>query len=196
MIREERPTLANWRSVILHRPHPAVEALTRQLESLHIRVSVVWPQVDPQDATADVIFFDADMGHDEQFPWPRGYAPMPLIALIGSEAPGRIEWALSQGSNAHLLKPIGSAGAYSALLIAAHAYRKARADADDIRSLEERLRQRPIVVRAVLQLMHNGCADETAAFKRLRSIAMDWGMTIEEAAEAICRNDKRIRGAK
>lgn len=190
----ERPMFSSWQAVILHRPHPAVEALTRQLQSLHIRVRSVWPQLDEQDATADVVFFDADMGHDQQFPWPSGFSPMPLVALIGSEAPGRIEWALAQGSNAHMLKPIGSTGAYSALLIAAHAYRKARSHADDIRVLEDRLRQRPIVVRAVLQLMQQGYAGETAAFKRLRSISMDWGMTIEEAADAICRNDKRTRG--
>ena len=44
---------------------------------------------------ADFLFFDADLGHDAQFPWAPGAAPMPPIALIGSEAPGRIEWALS-----------------------------------------------------------------------------------------------------
>jgi AmiR/NasT family two-component response regulator len=194
MSRFERPMFSSWRAVILHRPHPAVETLTRQLQSLHIEVKAVWPQLEEQDAQANVVFFDADMGHEQQFPWPAGFSPMPLVALIGSEAPGRIEWALAQGSNAHMLKPIGSTGAYSALLIAAHAYQKVRSHADNIRSLEDRLRQRPIVVRAVLQLMQEGYAGEAAAFKRLRSISMDWGMTIEEAAEAICRNDKRTRG--
>jgi peptide/nickel transport system permease protein len=43
---------------------------------------------------------------------------MPMIALIGSEAPGRIEWSLKAGAHAQLLKPVGDSGAYSALLIA------------------------------------------------------------------------------
>ncbi|WP_137154941.1 ANTAR domain-containing protein [Rhizobium sp. FKL33] len=193
MTRMERPSFLNWRAVILHRPHPSVDALTRQLESLRIESRDVWPQLDEADAQADVVFFDADMGHDEQFPWPRGFAPMPMIALIGSEAPGRIEWALSQGANAHLLKPISSTGAYSALLIAAIGYQQMRAHADDVRALEQRLRQRPLVVKAVLRLMQAGSADEAAALKRLRSIAMEWGMTIEDAADAICRGDKRMR---
>jgi AmiR/NasT family two-component response regulator len=193
MSRADRLALASWHAVILHRDHPSVDALKRQLELLHIRVSVVWPQVDGADADCDVVFFDADMGHDGQFPWPRGFAPMPMIALIGSEAPGRIEWALAQGSNAHLLKPIGSTGAYSALLIAAHAYQVTRSQADDIRALEDRLRQRPIVVRAVLKLLQQERLDEAGAWKRLRKIAMDWGMTIEETAEAICRDDRRTR---
>ncbi|KQS81416.1 transcriptional antiterminator [Rhizobium sp. Leaf384] len=193
MTRRIRPPLAEWHAVILHREHPLVDALRRQLELLQIRVTVCWPHLDEAQATADVVFFDADMGHDGQFPWPRGLAPMPIIALIGSEAPGRIEWALDQGSNAHLLKPIGSTGAYSALLIAAHAYQQVRAQADDIRVLEDRLRQRPIVVRAILHLLQNEGGNEAAAWKHLRSVAMNWGMTIEDAAEAICRNDKRTR---
>ncbi|NHT76664.1 AmiR/NasT family two-component response regulator [Rhizobium sp. PP-F2F-G38] len=193
MTRRNRPPLAQWRAVILHRDHPSVDALRRQLELLQIRVTVCWPHLDEAQAVADVVFFDADMGHDGQFPWPRGFAPMPMIALIGSEAPGRIEWALDQGSNAHLLKPIGSTGAYSALLIASHAYEQVRAQADNIRVLEDRLRQRPIVVRAILHLLQNEGGGEAAAWKRLRSVAMDWGMTIEDAAEAICRNDKHTR---
>ncbi|MCF1463129.1 ANTAR domain-containing protein [Agrobacterium vitis] len=192
MKRPERPLLANWHAIILHRPHPSVDALQRQLELLHIRVTVAWPQLDESHAGANIVFFDADMGHDGQFPWPAGFAPMPMIALIGSETPGRIEWALSQGSNAHLLKPVGSTGAYSALLIAAHAYQAARSQADDIRSLENRVRQRPVVVHAVLELLRQGACTEAEAWRRLRMVAMDWGMTIEDAAEAICRNDRHI----
>jgi len=185
-----RPSFVSWRVVVLHRPHPAADALQRQLERLHIDVHTVWPELDPADATADAVFFDADMGYDGQFPWPAGHAPMPLIALIGSEAPGRVEWALAQGSNAHLLKPIGSTGVYSALLIASHAHESARARDEDIRGLEERLRQRPTVVRAVLKLMEDGI-DQEAALRRLRTLAMDWRVAIEEAADIICDKDRR-----
>ncbi|WP_420961640.1 ANTAR domain-containing response regulator [Brucella sp. IR073] len=190
-----RPSLSTWRAVILHREHPSIDALRRQLELLHISVRVVWPQIGEADAVADVVFFDADMGHDGQFPWPLGFAPMPLIALIGSEAPGRVEWALAQGSNAHLLKPVGSTGAYSALLIAAHSYQLSRGQAEDIRALEERLRQRPVIVRAVLRLLQQEGLDEAGAWKRLRKIAMDWGATIEETAEAICRDERRTKNS-
>jgi hypothetical protein len=61
---------------------------------------------------------------------------MPLIALIGSEAPGRIEWALSHNADAQLLKPVGNAGVYSALLIARQAFEARRRLADEIASLD------------------------------------------------------------
>ena len=191
MSRIDRPALASWHAAILHRDHPSVDALRRQLELLRIQVTVVWPQIGAANADYDVVFFDADMGHDGQFPWPSGLAPMPMIALIGSEAPGRIEWALAQGSNAHLLKPIGSTGAYSALLIAAHAHQAARRQADAIRALEDRLRHRPIVVRAILKLMQQERLDEASAWKRMRRMAMSWGMSIEDAAETVCKDDRR-----
>ena len=37
---------------------------------------------------------------DDLFGWEPGRAQVPLIALLGSEAPGRIEWALSQAPSA------------------------------------------------------------------------------------------------
>ena len=196
MTRFKRLEPAGWQAIILHRPHPSVDALIRQLAMLHVEARQDWPQLDERNARADVVFFDADDGHDGQFPWPAGLAPMPMLALVGSEAPGRIEWALSQGSTAHLLKPIGSTGVYSALLIAAHSHRIVRAKSDDIRHLEDRLKHRPSVGSAVVKLMRQGERDEAAAMKTLRTIAMTWRMTIEEAAETICRDETHAkRGA-
>lgn len=105
------PNFEGRRALVLHRPHELVEALSRQLRQLGVTPLTAWPEM--ADATAaDLLFFDADMGFDGQFPWPEGMAPMPTIALIGSEAPGRLAWAIRQGADAHLLKPIGSGGVF------------------------------------------------------------------------------------
>ena len=101
------PNLGGAQAIILHRPHPTVQALTRQLTAIGLQVTQVWPELGPEALAADYIFFDADMGHDGQFPWDAGQPPMPMIALIGSEAPGRIEWSLKAGAHAQLLKPVG-----------------------------------------------------------------------------------------
>jgi len=179
-------SLNSWRAVVLHPPHAVIDHIVRQLDRLGAKTRTVWPELEPSDASMDVIFFDTDNGYDEQFPWPPGHAPMPLIALIGSEAPGRVEWALAQGANAHLLKPVSSAGVYSALLIAAHGFAtRVRCEAE-IQALTERLRKRPTVARALLALMLEG-RDENAALDRLRLLAMDRQMTIEDAADAVVR---------
>ena len=120
------PDLGGAEAAILHRPHPTVQALSRQLGAIGLAVTAHWPDLGPGALAADYTFFDADMGYDAQFPWAPGAAPMPMIALIGSEAPGRIEWALAQGADAQLLKPVGDHGVFGALLIARNGFEARR----------------------------------------------------------------------
>ncbi len=178
------PNLGNARAVILHRPHPTVQALLRQLTAIGLDVTESWPELGPDAIAADYVFFDADMGHDGMFPWPAGEPPMPVIALIGSEAPGRIEWSLRAGSHAQLLKPVGDNGAYSALLIARDAFDAQKALTAEIEDLKRRLDGRQTVVRAVTLLASRGKTDEQA-YAQLRQMAMAWRISFEDAAARI-----------
>lgn len=178
------PSLGGAKAVILHRPHPTVQALARQLTAIGLDVADQWPNLDAGVLGADFVFFDADMGHDEQFPWEPGTAPMPMVALIGSEAPGRIEWALAQGADAQLHKPVGGSGVYSALLIARQAFEARRSLAAEIADLRDRLAERQTVVRAVTLLAARG-KTEAEAYAQLRQLAMAWQVTFEQAAHRI-----------
>lgn len=176
--------LGGAHAIVLHRPHPAVTALTRQLQAVGLRVTACWPNLLADALAADFVFFDADMGFDEQFPWSQGQSPMPLIALIGSEAPGRIEWALSTGANAQILKPVGGSGIYSAILIARHAFEAQRALSAEVGDLRRRLGERQTVVQAVVHLMAS-MGSEQAAYAALRAEAMDERIPMEEAAARV-----------
>lgn len=178
------PNLGGARATILHRPHATVTALARQLGAIGLVVADCWPDVSPDVLAADFLFFDVDLGFDQQFPWPAGEAPMPTIALIGSEAPGRIEWALSRKADAQLLKPVGNAGVYSALLIARQSFEARRRLADEISALQSRVAERQTIVRAVAALCAQGIGDEQA-YAQLRSLAMSWQVNLEEAARRI-----------
>lgn len=178
------PNLGGAKAFILHRPHATVNALARQLGAIGLDVRECWPELPPDALAADFVFFDVDLGFDEQFPWKPGEAPMPLVALIGSEAPGRIEWALSQKADAQLLKPIGTAGVYSALLIARQSFDARRRLADQIAALETRLAERQTIVRAVAALAAQG-VDDSRAYAQLRSLAMSWQVSVEQAARRI-----------
>lgn len=176
--------LGGARAIILHRPHAAVTALTRQLQAVGLQVTACWPDLPAEALAADFVFFDADMGFDDQFPWDRGQAPMPLIALIGSEAPGRIEWALSAGANAQILKPVGDSGVYSALLIARHGFEARRALSAEVADLRQRLGERQTVVQAVI-LLTRTTGSEAAAYAALRQMAMGARITLEDAAARV-----------
>ncbi|TIR64620.1 MAG: transcriptional antiterminator, partial [Mesorhizobium sp.] len=177
------PNLGGARVFVLHRPHATVQAITRQLSAIGLEAVECWPQLAAEALAADFVFFDADLGFDEQFPWQPGEAPMPLVALIGSEAPGRIEWALSQKADAQLLKPVGNAGVYSALLIARQSFEAGKRLADEIASLRQRVGERQTIVRAVAALSKG--SDDDRAYAQLRSLAMSWQISVEEAARRI-----------
>ena len=181
--------LGGAHAVILHRPHANVQALSRQLAAIGLRVETCWPDLGPEALAADFVFFDADMAHDAQFPWLAMQAPMPMVALIGSEAPGRIEWTLQFGAHAQMLKPVGDNGAYSALLLARAAYDAQSALRAEVADLRRRLDERRTVVRAVLRLMANG-KPEAEAYGQLRQMAMAWRISIEDAALRVAATDE------
>ncbi|WP_417597334.1 ANTAR domain-containing response regulator [Pararhodobacter oceanensis] len=178
------PEFGGARAVILHRPHPTVDSLSRQLRAIGLSVEAHWPELPASVMLADYLFFDADMGCDEQFPWPAGEASMPMIALIGSEAPGRIEWALSHNAASKILKPVGDGGVFSGLLIARQTYDARKAMAAEIADLRARLSERQTVVQAVMLLARNA-GSEDRAYDQLRQMAMSWRVNIEEAAQRV-----------
>lgn len=180
---------------ILHRPHPSVQGLIRQLSVIGLHVREAWPELPAEALNADFIFYDADTGHDEQFPWNAGQSPMPMIALIGSEVPGRLKWAMDMGAHAQLLKPVSDKGVYAALLVARSNFDQAKASSALIADLEHRLSARQTIVQAVMISMMKG-KTEAEAYDLLRQVAMAWQVTIETAAERIVANHSPERGAQ
>ncbi|WP_413875688.1 ANTAR domain-containing response regulator [Albidovulum sp.] len=176
--------LGGARAFVLHRPHPAIQPLVRQLHVIGLEVREAWPELPAEAVTADFVFYDADMAHEAQFPWAAGAAPMPMIALIASEAPGRLRWAMAMGAHAQLIKPVGGTGVYAALLVARSNFDRANEAAARIAALESRLSARQTIVQAVMIFVLRG-KSQGEAYELLRQTAMAWRVTIEEAAERL-----------
>lgn len=173
-------TLRGRHALILHPEGESRRNLVTSLKALDINVATAWPEIDDYQQPLDVLFFDVDRGHDAQFPWKKGNSPIPMIALIGSEAPGRIEWAISHRAAAYLLKPIGSSGVFSALTIAFQQFDRQRSDAARIENLSDRLKSRPMVLKVVLEEMEINGIDDDEAFRRIRSNSMQQQLSVEE----------------
>ncbi len=176
------PNFSGREALILHRPDRNRDALEAQLRRIGLRVSALPPTEHPAKVAADVVFFDADSGHSRLFPWPKGDPPVPLVAILGSEAPGRLEWALAQSATAFMMKPIGSNGAFNALVVATRLYEHIHALRASARELSARVRARPVVVRAVLEVMRQQAVDDAEALDRLRRAAM----SARTSVEALC----------
>jgi AmiR/NasT family two-component response regulator len=169
--------------LVLHRKDHNRDALESQLRRIGLFVTCRAPTGEPLgDGTlpaADVIFFDADLGYQGLFGWKPGEAPVPLVGVLSSEAPGRLEWALAQGATSYLLKPIGSTGAFNALVVATRLFAERRKLRGQVAELSERIRARPLVVRAVIAAMEQLGISDDQALGLLRRSAMHERVTLE-----------------
>ena len=189
------PNFRGHRALVLHHRDRNRDAVVEQLRRLGVAVVVRWPVEMISADGIDVAFFDSDMGFDGLFAWRPGQASVPLIAMLGSEAPGRIAWTLSQRPCAYLTKPIGSTGVFSALTIAFHTFALQRAEAIDRRAMENRLERRDAVVAAAAALMCRCGVDAEAAIRMLRRESMR-RRTPLEAISALVLAGKWLPGAE
>lgn len=173
------PNFRGQRVCVLHPQDRNSAAIAAQLERLGTNVTVTWPTAGITASDADIVFFDSDLGFDGLFGWPPGKPEIPLIAILGSEAPGRIEWALSQEPSAYVMKPIGSTGVFSALCIACHSFALKQGKESALHQLEERVQMREMLLRAVVTLMHRYGGDADQALRALRRESMRRRTTLE-----------------
>ncbi|MFZ5789887.1 MAG: ANTAR domain-containing response regulator [Pseudomonadota bacterium] len=173
------PNFRGQRALVLHPHDRNCKAIVEQLERLGVSVEVRWPAEAVTTDGTDMLFLDSDLGFDGLFSWKAGHAAVPIIAVLGSEAPGRIEWTLSQEPSACLLKPIGSTGVFAALSIAFHNFALKHAREETLHRLEERLQMRALVLRAAVVLMKRHDINDEEALHLLRAESMRRRLSLE-----------------
>jgi AmiR/NasT family two-component response regulator len=181
------------RAVILHRPGETTNRLVRQCVLLGFHAEARWRPL-RADERVDIVLVDADEGCDGLVPWRPAEKPAPLVALLASEAPGRIAWALDQGADALIAKPVTASAVYPALVMAARRYAEARVLNERISRLEQRVRLRPLVHSAVQILMVKDDCGEDEAYGRLRREAMRQRLTLEQTAASILASPRKHAG--
>ena len=181
------------RAIILHRPGDTTDRLVRQCLLLGLWAEARWRPLRAVE-DVDIVLVDADEGWDGLLPWTSAEKPTPLVALLASEAPGRIAWALDQGADALIAKPVTASAVYPALVMATRRHAEARQLNERIARLEERVRLRPLVHAAVRTLMTVDGCDENEAYGRLRREAMQTRLTLEQTAASILASAQRHAG--
>lgn len=180
----DTPNFAGWNVAVLHREDSNTERLIRQLKLLGLRPTVQWKPIEVTNLP-DMVIVDADQGFDDLLPWRDTSPTIPVTALLGSEAPGRIAWALEQGASAIIAKPVAASSVYPALVMALSIHHERKAAADRIEYLEERVRLRPLVHAAVQKIAEEHKVDQEPAYAILRQSAMRRRLTMEQLAAFI-----------
>ncbi|MGY6633004.1 MAG: ANTAR domain-containing response regulator [Alkalilacustris sp.] len=163
-------------AVIWHAPDPN----RRLLEQYLVRLGLVVDHCDPADRLGpdrrcDILLFDSE----QDLPLAGLAEFFPLVALVGSEVPSRLEWALANNAHSMICKPIRSAGIYGALVFAMNRFEERLAMAAANERLARKLQGRRAVVMAMLRLIRHNQMSEEEAFTFLRRKAMERRTTME-----------------
>ena len=173
------------RALMVMRDEREISIVRRQLNRLGMTISEHDPAEPPPGEAVDVIVMDADsipIKSDLAAAWKAG---APIIALIGTETPSRLKWLLELQPASFLIKPLRSAGLYTALVVAFDSAQRRIDEAAYVERLEDRIRSRRVVFAAVLQIMRVHGLTETEAFALVRQTAMRHRTTIEQLSAEI-----------
>jgi AmiR/NasT family two-component response regulator len=173
------------RALMVMRDEREISIVRRQLNRLGMTISEHDPAEPPPGETVDVIVLDTDtipIKSDLAAVWKAG---APIIALIGTETPSRLKWLLELQPASFLIKPLRSAGLYTALVVAFDAAQRRTDEAAHVERLEDRIRSRRVIFAAVLQIMRGHGLTEADAFALIRQTAMRHRTTIEQLSAEI-----------
>ena len=174
------------RALMLMRDEREISIVRRQLNRLGMTISEHDPnEASPPDDAVDVIVLDADSIPIKSELATAWKSRAPIVALIGTETPSRLKWLLDLQPASFLVKPLRSAGLYTALVVAFDSAQRRIDEAAHIEKLEDRIRSRRVVFAAVLQIMRVHGLSETDAFALIRQTAMRHRTTVEQLSAEI-----------
>lgn len=174
----------------------SVEALARTLANLGLAVEHRCLTERPIGNTCtalnpdrDILFLDGDtdVGVTWSVPLPGLLPPVPVIALVGHEAPSRLKALMQCGATGFLRKPVHGAGVYSALFVGVNEHRHRRHLEARLSEHESRRRSRRVLIKAIVHLVREGGLDDEAAYEFLRKESMKSRQSVEAFCEAFVR---------
>ena len=122
----------------------------------------------------DILFVDGDLEGAvtiEVNPVSR-LPPVPVIGLVGVEAPGRLKALVNLGATSFLRKPVHGGAVYTSLFMGINQFLLRSDMYARVQDLEGRRRGRRAVIRAVILLMQENGLDEESAYSQLRRESM------------------------
>ena len=181
------------RALLVSRDSRALEALEATLPKLGLTVmtlALVEDEValplDDLDPERDILFVDGDLHRPLQ--WPQGpgaVPPVPVVGIVGVEAPSRLKALIQIGATAFVPKPVHGATLYSALVLGVNAFARRQRMLSEIAEHEQRRRQRRHVVKAVVGIVAAEHVSDDIAYERLRRESMRLRISVETLSEML-----------
>jgi AmiR/NasT family two-component response regulator len=170
------------------------EALVPTLARLGVAISPV-PLADGKASVSfadlrddrDVLMVDADLDQPLDLGPSLAPPPVPVIGIVGVEAPSRLRAMMQIGATAFLRKPVNGAAVYSALFMGINGFLHRRHLEQRLEDHERRRRGRRFVIKAIVDLMHRAGIDDDQAYAILRRESMRHRVSIEDYCASLVR---------
>ncbi|MFK7855912.1 MAG: ANTAR domain-containing response regulator [Granulosicoccus sp.] len=178
--------LRSTRVLLIHPDDADSAMMLAHLKRIGCQVDSVWPAPDNLPSHIDVVLFLIDRIHDKgSISWMSSSATIARIAIIAFETPEILTELERLNVHGVLSKPIRVFGIMAALTTAIGLSRHEKRLKQRIYKLDETLKARRKIEKAVAILSQTRNISEEDAYKKLRDRSMSTKETIESIATAI-----------
>lgn len=170
---------------VVYPPGEDRDVLVEQLKRIGCRIHLHWPFPDAAPAGADVIFFQVSQCVQNSSAWSASEVEATLIALSEYETPTTLKLLLKTNAHGVLTRPFRSAGILSTLVLARSAKQFQSRQQVKIDKLENTIKARRVIEKAIRVLMDHQRLDERAAYEHMRTRATGLRVSVAEVAAMI-----------
>lgn len=183
-----------YRSMVVTESPAAVTQLEATLSKLGL--STIYPEIDggrveiKEEWLAgdqSVLFIDSDVNVSLEMPGAENLPRLPVIGIVGHQAPSRLKSLVRLGITATLRKPVHGGSVYTALFMGINEFRRRRAVMLELDAHERRRRGRRHLVKAIIAVMNSTGCNEDQAYDRLRRESMRRRLSLEDYCDAFIR---------
>jgi len=177
--------LRKARALVVHTPDEDRTQLVEHLRRLGCTVSAAWPLPPSLPAEIDTLLIQVeDIPFDQISAMLEGRSPA-LIAIVTYESPTSLKAIIDLNAHAVISKPLRLSGILNQFALARYRSGFESRLAAKVSKLEETLKGRRLVDRAVKLLMKMNGVDENTAYQRLREQATTRRMPMTQIAQTI-----------
>jgi two-component system, response regulator PdtaR len=186
--------LRGARVLVIHPRDAEGEALIDQLKRIGCNVRGMWPPppVIPHDV--DTVFQLVESSEETIFPSSSNEHPLTLIAIVDYENPTILKRLLDSNAHGVVNKPIRSFGILSSLVLARSLRGYTRRLEGKVQKLEDTLKARRDVDKAVKILVTLKKVSEFEAYELVRQQATQKRLTMAEIAASIINAQEMLGG--
>lgn len=168
--------------LVIHPAGPDCEVLHDQLKRIGCRVKPVWPCPATPPPDSAVIFLLISAENAGTPVWGAADCGAALVALVDYENPTVLKSLLEVNAHTVLSKPFRASGILSTLVLARSVHGYEQRLLSKVRKLEETLRSRRVIERAVKLLGERRGVTDVEAYDHIRRQATSKRISIVEVA--------------